>query len=70
MIAINKLREAAAESPASASRISFLHIGRPSVGGFFVAVISGKSYEWWREYLITALEFLDNIKDKVSDNVG
>ena len=34
------------------------------------AVISGKSYEWWREYLITALEFLDNIKDKVSDNVG
>ena len=34
------------------------------------AVISGKSYEWWREYLITALEFLDNIKNKVSDNVG
>ena len=31
-----KLREAAAELPASASRISFLYIGRPYVGGFFL----------------------------------
>ena len=36
----------------------------------FRVVINGKSYDWWREHLITALEFLDNIKDKVSDNVG
>lgn len=29
------------------------------------AVISGKSYEWWREYLITALEFFDRMRDRV-----
>ena len=36
----------------------------------FRAVISGRSYDWWREYLITALEFFDKMREKVSDNAG
>ena len=28
-------------------------------------VINGRSYDWWREHLITALEFFDRMRDKV-----
>ena len=35
----------------------------------FRAVIHGKSFDWWREHLITALEFFDRIRDKVL-NIG
>lgn len=31
----------------------------------FRAVINGRSYDWWREHLITALEFFDRMRDKV-----
>ena len=30
-------------------------------------VINGKSYDWWREHLITALEFFDQMRDRVSN---
>ena len=33
-------------------------------------VINGRSYDWWREHLITALEFFDKMREKVSDNAG
>ena len=33
----------------------------------FRAVINGKSYDWWREHLITALEFFDQMRDRVSN---
>ena len=32
------------------------------------AVINGKSYDWWREHLITALEFFDQMRDRVISN--
>lgn len=35
----------------------------------FRAVIHGKSYDWWREHLITALEFFDRMRDR-SLNMG
>ena len=31
-------------------------------------VINGKSYDWWREHLITALEFFDQMRDWVVSN--
>ena len=31
-------------------------------------VINGKSYDWWREHLITALEFFDQMRDRVISN--
>ena len=31
-------------------------------------VINGKSYDWWREHLITALEFFDLMRDRVISN--
>jgi hypothetical protein len=33
------------------------------------AVFHDKSLEWWWEYLITALEFFDRMRDRVMDNV-
>lgn len=30
-------------------------------------VINGKSYDWWREYLIRTLEITDKMRDKVLD---
>ena len=33
----------------------------------FRMVINGKSYDWWREHLITALEFFDQMRDRVSN---
>ena len=30
-------------------------------------VINGKNYDWWREHLITALEFFDQMRDRVSN---
>ena len=33
----------------------------------FRVVINGKSYDWWREHLITALEFFDQMRDRVSN---
>ena len=30
-------------------------------------VINDKSYDWWREHLITALEFFDQMRDRVSN---
>ena len=33
----------------------------------FRAVIHGKSYDWWREHLITTLEFFDQMRDMVSN---
>ena len=32
----------------------------------FRVVINDKSYDWWREHLITALEFFDQMRDRVS----
>ena len=32
------------------------------------AVINDKSYDWWREHLITALEFFDQMRDRVISN--
>ena len=34
----------------------------------FRVVINGKSYDWWREHLITALEFFDQMRDRVIAN--
>ena len=34
----------------------------------FRVVINGKSYDWWREHLITALEFFDQMRDRVISN--
>ena len=31
-------------------------------------VINDKSYDWWREHLITALEFFDQMRDRVISN--
>jgi hypothetical protein len=31
-------------------------------------VINGKSFDWWREHLIRALEFFDKMRDRVADN--
>ena len=33
-------------------------------------VINDKSYDWWREHLITALEFFDQMRDRVSNAEG
>lgn len=33
----------------------------------FRVVINDKSYDWWREHLITALEFFDQMRDRVSN---
>ena len=29
------------------------------------AVINARSFDWWREHLITALEFFDKMREKV-----
>ena len=34
----------------------------------FRVIINGKSYDWWREHLITALEFFDQMRDSVTSN--
>ena len=34
----------------------------------FRVFINGKSYDWWREHLITALEFFDQMRDRVISN--
>jgi hypothetical protein len=36
----------------------------------FRAVINGKSYEWWRVHLITALEFFDRMRDRTLNMGG
>ena len=36
----------------------------------FMVIINGKSYDWWREHLITALEFFDQMRDRVSNAEG
>ena len=36
----------------------------------FRAVIYGKSFDWWREHLITALEFFDRMRDKTLNMGG
>ena len=33
-------------------------------------VINGRSYDWWREHLITALEFFDRMRDNVLNMGG
>ena len=32
------------------------------------SVINGKSFDWWREHLIRALEFFDKMRDRVAEN--
>ncbi len=34
----------------------------------FRVIINGKSYDWWREHLITALEFFDKMRDRIISN--
>ena len=36
----------------------------------FRAVIHGKSFEWWRKHLITALEFFDRMRDRTLNMGG
>ena len=36
----------------------------------FRAVIHGKSFDWWREHLITALEFFDRMRDRTLNMGG
>ena len=36
----------------------------------FRAVIHGKSYDWWRDHLITALEFFDRMRDRTLNMGG
>ena len=36
----------------------------------FRAVIYGKSFDWWREHLITALEFFDRMRDRTLNMGG
>jgi len=36
----------------------------------FRAVIHGKSFDWWRNHLITALEFFDRMRDKTLNMGG
>lgn len=42
--------------------------GQMSKEELLTTVINGKSFDWWREHLISALEFFDKMRDRVTEN--
>ncbi len=42
--------------------------GQMSKEELLTTVINGKSFDWWREHLIRALEFFDKMRDRVTEN--